>query len=274
MECEVCNKKLSRRNTSNRCKEHAIICLKERVEVIKKCLCCEKEFSVTRVIIGGKPYVKKKEPKCCSSKCAHTRILTKESRDLISKKLKNNIPWIKGKKLPRKIIPKYCIECKKELYKVNTTGYCQTHLFLRKDLMSEINKKSYREGRNFVAGGTTKWHSYKNIKVQGTYELRTCYYLDYLKENKKILDWEYTNDRYPYIDVDGKERTYLLDFKVFTPNQIIYIETKGRVIETDYLKWRAVKDLGYIIKIWKLKDIKKREKWICSSKAEQMFVEH
>ena len=48
------------------------------------------------------------------------------------------------------------------------------------------------------------------------------------KELRNIKDWEYTNDRVPYIGVDRKQHTYLLDFKVFNnDNTFYYIETKG-----------------------------------------------
>jgi hypothetical protein len=128
---------------------------------------------------------------------------------------------------------------------------------------SESLKKSYRDGKiNLTSGGFIKWYNYKNIKVQGTYELRACYYLDFLKENNKIKNWEYTKDKFPYIDNNGNKRTYLLDFKIITNNDnIIYIETKGREFENDYYKWKAVKILGYKLKVWRKKDLKRKERF-------------
>lgn len=126
---------------------------------------------------------------------------------------------------------------------------------------STINKKSYREGKNHVGGGTTKWISYKDLKVQGSYELRTCIILDKMKELNLIRNWEYTNDRIPYVDVDGSNRTYLLDFKVFNhDNTFYYIETKGYSTETDECKWKSVREKGIRLDIWFNEEISKIEK--------------
>lgn len=108
--------------------------------------------------------------------------------------------------------------------------------------------------------GTTKWYKYKNIKVQGTYELRTCKILDYWKKIKKIKSWEYTNDRITYIGSDNKKHSYLLDFKVVENNSnIYYIETKGYKTIEDELKWNAVKELGYKLLVWYNEDILNEE---------------
>ena len=75
------------------------------------------------------------------------------------------------------------------------------------------------------------------------------------KTQEKILDWEYTSDRISYVDVDGKIRSYLFDFKVFENNKTYYIESKGRKTENDELKWKAAKDQGIDLRVWFLKDI-------------------
>lgn len=125
---------------------------------------------------------------------------------------------------------------------------------------SEINKKSYREGKR-VGGGLTKWYDYGDIKVQGTYELRTCQILDIWKEYNIIKDWEYTNDRIEYIGEDGKTHSYLLDFKVFTNEGLnYYIEVKGFQGPNDILKWKAVREAGNKLEVWFEKDIIKMEK--------------
>jgi hypothetical protein len=115
---------------------------------------------------------------------------------------------------------------------------------------SVIHRKSYESGKNFVSGGTTKWLQYKEIKVQGSYELRMCYILDAMKEVGHITNWEYTSDRFSYIAIDKTKRNYLLDFKVFIDeNNYFYIETKGRITDNDYLKWEAVRSCGYRLDI-------------------------
>ena len=63
-----------------------------------------------------------------------------------------------------------------------------------------------------------------------------------------------------YVDSKKKEHTYLLDFKVFTfDNNFYYIETKGWIKPNDKFKWKAVRDKGYKLDIWLLKDIIKYE---------------
>ena len=82
----------------------------------------------------------------------------------------------------------------------------QQYLIIPRSIRSEESKqriskgalKSYQDGQR-VGGGFTKWHDYKNIRVQGTFELRTCQILDIWKESNVIKDWEYTNDRIEYI---------------------------------------------------------------------------
>ena len=124
---------------------------------------------------------------------------------------------------------------------------------------SEIQKQSYMKGRK-VFGGTTKWYEYKDIKVQGTYELRTCKVLDKMLELKQIKSWEYTNDRLKYIGIDNEWHNYLLDFKVINnDNSFYYIETKGYHTENDLLKWQSVKEQGYKIIIWYNDEIKNKE---------------
>lgn len=116
-------------------------------------------------------------------------------------------------------------------------------------------KETYKNGKP-VYGGRTKWLQYKDIKVQGTYELRACCILDKWKEEGKIKDWEYTKDRVPYIGVDNKPHTYLLDFKVINnDNSFYYVETKGYIHENDELKWQAVRNLGYHLITWFNEDL-------------------
>ena len=106
-----------------------------------------------------------------------------------------------------------------------------------------------------LSRSSTKWHLYKNIKVQGSYELRTCKILDEWKSIGKIHNWEYTKDRIQYIGLDGKSHSYLLDFKVFLNDSFYYIEVKGYKTVKDELKWKAAKDAGNILVIWFGEDI-------------------
>lgn len=205
----------------------------------------------------------------CSSKCARgfsTKAKRKEINEKVSKKLKGNILQL------------ICNECGKEFevsWGRRNQKFCSSlcsgrftlkkiHEKIRKNpkWWSKIQKESYRKGNNYVAGGITKWYNYKDIKVQGTYELRTCKILDNWKEKRKIKDWEYTKDRIEYIGLDKEKHNYLLDFKIFENNNgsFYYIETKGYEKPNDKLKWKAVRKKGYKLEIWFEKDIKKLEK--------------
>lgn len=107
-----------------------------------------------------------------------------------------------------------------------------------------------------VTGGNTQWLDYKGIRVQGTFELRTCYILDAWKVSGRIRDWEYTNDRIPYVRRDGAVSTYLLDFKIWDQDGTIrYVEVKGYERENDQEKWTAAQHAGLGIEIWFEKDI-------------------
>ena len=125
---------------------------------------------------------------------------------------------------------------------------------------SKICKEAYLNGNNYIAGGHTKWYDYKDIRVQGTYELRTCKILDRWVEEEKIQSWEYTNDRYQYLWEDGTEHTYLLDFKICrNDGTFYYLETKGFKREHDEEKWNAIKNLGFELIIWFNEDILENE---------------
>jgi len=110
-----------------------------------------------------------------------------------------------------------------------------------------------------VYGGKTKWFVYKDLKIQGTYELRACKILDSWKEQKKILDWEYTKDRIQYVGLDGKSHSYLLDFKVFrNDGSVYYVETKGYIKDTDLLKWAEVSK-NNDLEVWREAELKQHE---------------
>lgn len=131
---------------------------------------------------------------------------------------------------------------------------------------SEMHKRSYALGLNYVSGGTTRWYTYepRGIKVQGSYELRVCRILDYKLSLGLISDWEYTKDRISYTWEDGSTHSYLLNFKVIdNSGGIYYIESKGYVRPYDYEKWESAKDLGLELLVWFLEDIinEEREVW-------------
>lgn len=126
--------------------------------------------------------------------------------------------------------------------------------------ISNTRKKLFSTGNLNVTGGKTKWIKYGNLKVQGTYEYRACHILDEMLRLGEIYSWEYTNDRFPYLNEDSKKSSYLLDFKVYTTkNSFYYLETKGYIKENDINKWKSVKDLGFDLHVWFEEELKFQE---------------
>lgn len=249
-----------------------------------KCFKCNKEIQISEYDTDEP----KKEKYYCSRSCANSHIRTEESKKKTSDSIKNLIKigkapgFIKNQMnyQPKeyRIYIKKCLLCNEEFNTTNIKQQFCSVLCARRnnskmankkylenvkknpEKYSIINKKSYANGHNYVAGGTTKWFNYKNIKVQGTYELRTCFILDKWKEEQKIKDWEYTNDRIQYIGLDKKEHSYLLDFKVFeNAGEFYYIETKGYKKNDDELKWQATRNKGYKLEVWFDEEIRKNE---------------
>jgi hypothetical protein len=201
----------------------------------------------------------------CSSFCSRS-FSTKNKRSEINEKLR--------KKFSLKIKEKICLKCgKKYEFKRDrkTQKYCS-----RSCNSSEVNKgkkisdetktkisdsvkNSYIKGKS-VSGGRTKWYQYKDIKVQGSFEIRTCIILDKLKEIKEIYDWEYTKDRITYIGEDGKIHTYIIDFKVFySETNFYYLETKGYLTNKDVIKWEHTRKTNRL-DVWFYRDIFEKEK--------------
>jgi hypothetical protein len=223
------------------------------------CFKCGKKFEISE----REKLYPQKEKYYCSRSCANTR---KHSDDTKQK--------IKNSTLKKEHSIKICKCCYNE-FKTHRNnqifcsqncstkfkgGWKTVHQKLNPEDWSKIQKLSYSKGNRVIAGGLTKWYPYKNIKVQGTYELRTCYILDKWIEEGKIKNWEYTNDRIKYISIDNKEHSYLLDFKIFeSDNSFYYIETKGYKHPNDDLKWKAVREAGNRLEVWFEKDIIKKE---------------
>lgn len=126
---------------------------------------------------------------------------------------------------------------------------------------SERMINAYKDGNFKPYGGNGCRCVYNGIKLQSSYEYRTCIILDRFKTQNQIFDWEYTSDKIQYIAEDKKQHTYFLDFKIFTSEKdFYYLEVKGFKKERDDYKWNAVKKLGFNFEVWFLKDIEKWEK--------------
>ena len=198
---------------------------KKWTSFIVNCHKCKKEIVIKEYNVN----TPKKEKYFCSRGCANSRRFSKESNKKRSESLKRetNNKW-------KESHTKICKECNskfKTYYKWKE--YCSKGCKMKsnhikwnktsKEKIRNIVLNQYKNGKK-IYGGTTKWFNYKDIKVQGTYELRTCFILDKWKEEEKIKYWEYTNDRIEYIGIDNKRHTYLLDFKVFENNKSFYYQ--------------------------------------------------
>ena len=201
----------------------------------------------------------------CSTKCSKgfsTKAKRKEINEKISKKLSHSKAIIQCKNCKKDFEVPYSLRHRPFCSKSCSTIFIHTGSKRSKESRKRISEgvlQNYKNGKQ-VYGGTTKWYVYKDIKVQGTYELRTCFILDKWKELGKIKDWDYTNDKISYMGLDNKEHTYLLDFKIFENNEYYYLETKGYKTKTDDLKWKAVRDNGDKLVVWFNEDINREEK--------------
>ena len=226
----------------------------------KICPRCGKEFTV--ICRESEIYNPKKARTYCSDACSRARILSDATKQKISNSVKLlNPPIIRPainckccglSFIPTRNKQVMCsVQC---VYIVNGKKMNDGSVLDRKNnpkKYSDLQKQLDANGIQKVGGGKTKWYTYKNIRVQGTYELRCCIILDKMKSMNCIYNWEYTKDRIPYIGIDGKSHSYLLDFKVYnSQTEFYYIEVKGFVKEVDFLKWKAVDDNGFSMEIW------------------------
>lgn len=222
-----------------------------------------KEYNL--ICFCGKPYTLKLTErkykkgnyrKHCSQSCANSHIQTQEQNE------KRRI-----KSTKHKIETRICSQCNKNFFvkennrkrfcsKSCSGKYTSSILNSRKFNLSKIVLNSYKNGRIPKGRTYADWMSYGDIKIQGTYELRTCYILDMMKEVGDIKDWGRNFDRFPYM-YNEDEHSYFPDFKITgKDDRIYYIEVKGRIYDIDRLKWKSLEDK---LEIWKIEDIKNFE---------------
>lgn len=206
----------------------------QRIKVFKKCEKCGKQFQIKRTISKlGKENISVHEKRFCSIQCSNSIgstfvVGTKKSncfkcgKEIVVHKLTDKRVLC----LICKKIKKYesiCQNCAQK-YKTNylSSKFCskscrsiyanqiRTRRYSTEQWSNKI-KQTYINGKK-IAGGTTKWYEYNGIKVQGTYELRTCKILDFWKTKRIIKNWEYTKDRFSYIGNDKK--TTFISFRL------------------------------------------------------------
>ena len=129
----------------------------------------------------------------------------------------------------------------------------------RNQHLKTVVAEQYSSGERFPVGYTKKSCYYESethgkIKLMSSYEYDVCVILDEWLKKGKIDWWDYTDDRFTYLDKYKKPRTYFPDFKVFG-NSIYYIESKGFETENDSYKWDAVRKHGFELQVWFKDDI-------------------
>jgi hypothetical protein len=231
------------------------------------CRNCGKKYILN---LTPKSFEKNKYRKFCSRSCANVRNMTVD----IKEKIKNGMDKFNMEHNKNRIfIEKECKQCGISFTTINNT-FCSRKCswlsnilkaqkcVINREQISKTRKEMFKNGDLKITGGNTKWFTVKttngNIRVQGSFEVVTCEILDILKQRGKIKNWEYSNDRFEYINSEYKKSSYLVDFKIFdSDNNFYYLETKGYKKENDDLKWKSVKDMGYDLIVWYREDIKK-----------------
>lgn len=198
--------------------------------------------------------------KFCSCSCAakhtnSTRTLSEEHKHKLRQILRRDRPVF----VPQQLVCSICnvpFQAKKK-----TQQYCsricsrKAASNSRKDKgfsdatklrMSESRKAAFEKGLP-VTGGTTKWYSYKKIRVQGTYELRMCKLLDTLVTLSLVESWDKCKERFLYYDDLGISHTYNPDFVFKSDGNLFYLEVKGFIRPVDIFKWKVMNRSSFVL---------------------------
>lgn len=176
-------------------------------------------------------------------------------KEVATNNLKKHETWCSGNGKDKKT----CVVCGKEYHSYDKTKTCSETCM--KLMVSEQTKKAYAEGRLKPYGGSgcrtsVKVQNGDTIQVMSSYEAEACMIFDLWVKEKKIRYWEYTADRFAYLDEHGEQRTYFPDFKIVeNDGSFYYLETKGFEKIRDQYKWDAVKQQGHKIVVWFGNDI-------------------
>lgn len=170
-----------------------------------KCYKCGKDFEIKEFNVE-KP---KKEKYYCSRSCANSHIFTNETKQKISDKNKNQIPWNKGIMIENgkiikgnnKIIKK-CPVCKKEFevyFHKSNKIYCSKNCYL-KDNNCSFRKKS--SGGLRKGSGRGKYGWYKGFWSDSSWELAWIIYnIDHnviFERNHKGFEYYFNNKKYNF----------------------------------------------------------------------------
>lgn len=168
-------------------------------------------------------------------------------KEIVRKKNTGKVGWSKG--LTKETDDRVMNNSKAQIGKHHKQLSDET-----KKLMSKLMKERYSSGWEPVCGRCKKY-DYESpiaghIKVDGTWELAYCYYLD----NLGVI-WKRNTKRFGYIKPNGKRSTYQPDF--YVEEWKSYIEVKGYETDLDRAKWNQFPDKLIIIRkddIMKIKE--------------------
>lgn len=192
---------------------------------ISKCQNCGKEIKGTN---------RKFCDHSCSAKFNNSkRVLTDETKNKISKKLKGNIPWNKGlisdkpkkskirikkERLSKSVIKtRKCKICEKEF---TTSGHKQNLRLTCSDVcrIKASTERTYRNGSRKTIKYINKW--YGEVILESSWELKMAEHLDEnnIKWNRpKPIKW---------VDSNQKEHLYYPDF--YLEDYDIYVDPKNK----------------------------------------------
>ena len=158
-----------------------------------ECFKCKKEFEIKEFNVD----IPKKDKYYCSRSCANSRIFTDETKQKISDKNKNQIPWNKSDK---KI--KICPVCKKEFeicLSESKKIYCSNICYLNDKNCSFRKKPS---GGIRIGSGRGKCGWYKNFWADSSWELAWIIYnIDHniiFERNHKGFEYYFNGKKYNF----------------------------------------------------------------------------
>ena len=180
-------------------------------------------------------------------------------KEIATNNFKKHVNWCEGNGKDKK----QCEICGEIFYSFSSKRTCSKEC--NSVLISTLMCEAYVNGKLKPYGGsgcrsTIKTETNGEVQVQSSYESRACKIFDNWVNKSKIICWEYTSDRFQYLDEAGKERTYFPDFKITKlDGTFYYLETKGFEKLRDKFKWDSVKQHGFQIEVWFEDDIIQHE---------------
>lgn len=188
------------------------------------------------------------EPYCELNPCRQKRIKSQNAH-----RRKGSKAWNKGltKSDPR--VESYVNTLKQSILNGKYIPHRRSLSDTEKIARSNEMKSRYARGWESTCGRCKKYDYHSNIagdiKVDGTWELKVCKYLDSLG-----VIWQRNKLRFTYSKKDGTESTYQPDF--YVNDWDLFIEVKGYETDLDKCKWSQ---FPHKLEIWKKDKIEKLE---------------